>query len=46
MIDNCIEKGVLTDWFLFAPDSLRISPPLTLNLHQIEVAAKTILESL
>lgn len=46
VIDNCIEKGVLTDWFLFAPECLRISPPLTISLHQIEIAAKTILESL
>ena len=28
VIDACIEKGILTDWFLFAPDCLRISPPL------------------
>jgi len=46
VIDNCIEQGVFTDWFLFAPDCLRISPPLTINLHQLEMAAKTILKSL
>jgi acetylornithine/succinyldiaminopimelate/putrescine aminotransferase len=45
-IDNCIEQGVLTDWFLFAPNSLRISPPLTINDRQIEIAAKIILQSL
>ncbi len=44
-IDNCIEHGVLSDWFLFAPDCLRISPPLTISLHQIEQASKIILKS-
>jgi acetylornithine/N-succinyldiaminopimelate aminotransferase len=46
IIDNCIEQGILTDWFLFAPNSLRISPPLTINDRQIEIAAKIILQSL
>jgi acetylornithine/N-succinyldiaminopimelate aminotransferase len=30
VIDHCIENGVLTDWFLFAPECLRISPPLNI----------------
>ena len=46
VIDNCIEKGVLTDWFLFEAGSLRLSPPLTISLQQLEMAAKTILKSL
>jgi acetylornithine/N-succinyldiaminopimelate aminotransferase len=46
IIDNCIEQGILTDWFLFAPNSLRISPPLTINDRQIEIASKIILQSL
>jgi acetylornithine/succinyldiaminopimelate/putrescine aminotransferase len=46
IIDNCIEQGVLTDWFLFAPNSLRISPPLVINSEQIEITAKIILQSL
>lgn len=45
-IDACISKGVLTDWFLFAPNCLRISPPLTISEEQIEKACKTILESI
>jgi len=36
VIDQCIEKGVITDWFLFASSSLRISPPLTISHQQIE----------
>jgi acetylornithine/N-succinyldiaminopimelate aminotransferase len=46
IIDNCIEQGILTDWFLFAPNSLRISPPLIISNQQIEIASKIILQSL
>jgi acetylornithine/N-succinyldiaminopimelate aminotransferase len=46
IIDNCIEQGVLTDWFLFAPNSLRISPSLVISDRQIEIASKIILQSL
>ena len=46
VIDSCIDNGVLTDWFLFAASSLRISPPLTISKEQIEIACKTILQCL
>jgi acetylornithine/succinyldiaminopimelate/putrescine aminotransferase len=46
VIDSCIENGVLTDWFLFAASSLRISPPLTISKEQIETACRIILQSL
>jgi acetylornithine/succinyldiaminopimelate/putrescine aminotransferase len=46
IIDHCIEQGILTDWFLFAPSSLRISPPLVISDRQIEIAAKIILQPL
>lgn len=39
IIDNCIANGVMTDWFLFAPSSLRVSPPLTISNQQIKKAA-------
>lgn len=42
VIDHCIEAGVLTDWFLFASDCLRISPPLTVSKEEIERAATVI----
>lgn len=35
VIDKCIEKGVLTDWFLFAPDCMRIAPPLNISNEEI-----------
>jgi acetylornithine/N-succinyldiaminopimelate aminotransferase len=43
VIDTCLEKGLLTDWFLFAPECLRISPPLTISENQLREAAATIL---
>ncbi len=46
IIDACIEQGVLTDWFLFASDCLRISPPLVISSEQINNAAKVILRAL
>lgn len=35
VIDKCIEKGVLTDWFLFASDCMRIAPPLNISNEEI-----------
>jgi len=46
VIDRCIEKGVLTDWFLFAPNCLRIAPPLTITQKEIRQACDIILEVL
>ena len=46
IIDACIESGVLTDWFLFASNCLRISPPLTFSKDQIEKACAVILKAI
>ena len=46
IIDRCIAQGVLTDWFLFAPQALRISPPLTITEDEIRFAADIILKSI
>ncbi len=46
VIDKCIEQGVLTDWFLFASDSLRISPPLVISGEQIDQACSVILKAI
>jgi acetylornithine/succinyldiaminopimelate/putrescine aminotransferase len=46
IIDTCIEKGVLTDWFLFAAHCLRISPPLTISAEQIKTACNIIISSI
>jgi acetylornithine/N-succinyldiaminopimelate aminotransferase len=36
IIDFCIQDGLLTDWFLFASHCLRIAPPLTISMAEIE----------
>ncbi len=46
VIDNCIENGVITDWFLFNDSSIRIAPPLTISEEQIRVACSVILNAL
>ena len=46
VIDHCIEQGVLTDWFLFAPACLRISPPLIILEDQIKYSVGIILNAL
>ncbi|HEV9037763.1 MAG TPA: aminotransferase class III-fold pyridoxal phosphate-dependent enzyme [Puia sp.] len=46
VIDACIAGGVLTDWFLFAPQCLRIAPPLNISVEQIEEGCRKILEAL
>jgi acetylornithine/succinyldiaminopimelate/putrescine aminotransferase len=45
IIDVCIGLGVLTDWFLFASQGLRISPPLIISEEQIKKACKIILQA-
>lgn len=44
IIDYCIANGLITDWFLFAPNCLRISPPLVITDDQIREACAIILE--
>jgi acetylornithine/succinyldiaminopimelate/putrescine aminotransferase len=45
VVDHCIEEGVLSDWFLFSPNCLRISPPLSITTLQIERASQIILQA-
>lgn len=42
IIDACIAHGLFTDWFLFAPEALRIVPPLKISNEEIETACKII----
>lgn len=46
IIDACIESGLLTDWFLFAPNCLRISPPLVITEAEIKRATQIITTAL
>ena len=42
VIDDCIQRGLLTDWFLFAPECMRIAPPLCITKEEIEKACAII----
>ncbi|HEX7367431.1 MAG TPA: aspartate aminotransferase family protein [Pelobium sp.] len=39
---RCLEEGVIIDWFLHCDSALRIAPPLTISVQEIEFACKTI----
>ena len=39
-----IKNKVLTDWFLFAPQCMRIAPSLIINEEEIEQACEIILK--
>ncbi|HLF46332.1 MAG TPA: aspartate aminotransferase family protein [Chitinophagaceae bacterium] len=43
IIDDCIETGVMTDWFLFSTNCLRISPPLMITEEQIRKACDNVM---
>ncbi len=46
IIDRGIELGVITDWFLFCDDSMRIAPPLTITEEEIRTACQVILRAI
>jgi acetylornithine/N-succinyldiaminopimelate aminotransferase len=46
IVDACIEQGVLTDWFLFAANCLRISPPLIISEKQIKKACTILMNAI
>ncbi|MFN2456917.1 MAG: aspartate aminotransferase family protein [Chitinophagaceae bacterium] len=51
VVNNCLAPSsgsgsVFTDWFLFAPNCLRISPPLVISQEQIQSASEIILSSI
>ena len=46
IIDRAIEKGIITDWFLFCDNSMRLAPPLIITEEEIKKACRIILESI
>ncbi|MDQ3048569.1 MAG: aspartate aminotransferase family protein [Bacteroidota bacterium] len=46
IIDACIRKGLITDWFLFNSHSMRIAPPLTISVAEIREACSIIISVL
>jgi acetylornithine/succinyldiaminopimelate/putrescine aminotransferase len=41
-IKNCIQDGLITDWFLFADHRFRIAPPLTITEEELRDALSVI----
>ena len=47
IIDRALaEEGILTDWFLFCDNSLRIAPPLTITETEIDAACAGLLRAI
>lgn len=46
IIRKCIDNGVITDWFLFSDNCMRIAPPLIISEEEIKSACKLILKSI
>ncbi len=45
IVHQCVKNGLITDWFLFAPDRLRIAPPLTITTAELNEVCGVILQS-
>ena len=45
-LQRCLEKGLFSDWFLFAPHCIRIAPPLTISFDEINKACEVFLSCL
>jgi len=46
VIEYCLTHGLVTDWFLFAPDCIRIAPPLIISEAEIKMACATLMAAL
>lgn len=46
VVKTCLEKGVLTFWFLSHPYSFRLSPPLTITDEEILTVGQLILDAI
>lgn len=46
IIDRAIAFGVVTDWFLFCDNSMRIAPPLIITEEEIQEACTMILQAI
>ncbi len=45
-IDKALELGVITDWFLYCDNAMRIAPPLNITEEQIRKACDIIIKAL
>lgn len=45
-MNKCYELGLITDWFLFADDCLRIAPPLIIDNELIDLSCAILLKAI
>ena len=46
VVKRCLDKGLISFWFLSQPNSFRLSPPLNINEEEIRMAAEIIISSI
>lgn len=46
VIQNCLKRGLISDWFLFCDNAIRIAPPLTISEEEIKKSCTIILHAL
>lgn len=46
VIKSCIQKGLISDWFLFCPNAMRLAPPLTISQKELKDALEIICSSI
>lgn len=46
IVHQCVKNGLITDWFLFAPDRLRIAPPLIISEQALKEVCQVIEKSI
>jgi len=44
IIEKCMEFGLITDWFLFCDDAIRIAPPLLISEEEIREACSILIQ--
>jgi len=43
---TCVQNGIITDWFLFAEDRIRIAPPLCISREELKAGVEKIIASI
>lgn len=46
VMDNCLANGVITDWFLFADNCIRIAPPLIITEQEVNNSIDILLKAM
>lgn len=46
VVNRAVQTGLLTEWFLFHDTALRVAPPLTITLQEIELSSRILLEAI